>query len=260
MKYYCLASGSGGNSTALVNDDDEILLIDCGLSIKELKCRLQKVNLSFDNVKKILITHTHTDHIKAIRAFNNEDVYINLSTHMNEYNQFDYYQTLNILGFNIYVIPSSHDSSGSSNFIITYGQEKMAYITDTGYVHENIQRLINNCDIYCIESNHDPRLLMLTKRPIELKNRILSVNGHLSNKDCAYILGNVLGPKTKEIVFLHRSLEANSECMICETFCEMMKQMHVDISNIKINIARQNEPISFGEENELFAARKIKIV
>ena len=122
----------------------------------------------------------------------------------------------------------------------------MAYITDTGYVHENIQKFINNCDIYCIESNHDPRLLMLTKRPIFLKHRILSANGHLSNQDCAYVLGNVIGPKTKEIVFLHRSKEANTEEMIIETFTKTMEKMCVDVSKIKINIARQDEPISHG--------------
>ena len=127
----------------------------------------------------------------------------------------------------------------------------MAYLTDTGYVHENIQKVINNCDIYCVESNHDPRLLMLTKRPIFLKNRILSVNGHLSNQDCSYMLGNVMGHKTKEIVFLHRSQEANTEDMVIHTFVSTMKKMDIDISNIKVNIARQNEVVVCNTQTEL---------
>ena len=61
MKYYILGSGSGGNSTALVNDKNEILLIDCGLPIIEIKRRLSEVGLDFDNVKKVLITHMHVD-------------------------------------------------------------------------------------------------------------------------------------------------------------------------------------------------------
>ena len=126
----------------------------------------------------------------------------------------------------------------------------MVYLTDTGYVHENIQRLINNCDIYCIESNHDPRLLMLTKRPMFLKNRILSVNGHLSNQDCSYVLGNVMGPKTKEVVFLHRSQEANTEDMVMHTFVSTMQKMNIDISNIKVNIAKQNEVVVCGKQYE----------
>ena len=251
MKYYILGSGSGGNATALVNDNNEILLIDCGLPIVEIKRRLSEVGLTYDDIKKVLITHMHVDHVKSIKAFEPKDVYLNILTEMNSCNLYDYYEQFEILGFNIYTLPASHDSPGTTGFLIEYNGERMAYITDTGYVHENIQKIINNCDIYCIESNHDPRLLMLTKRPMYLKNRILSVNGHMSNQDCAYVLGNIMGPKTKEIVFLHRSQEANTEEMIMETFTNTMKKMDVDISNIKINIAKQDSPVSCGQASEL---------
>lgn len=251
MKYYFLASGSAGNVTALVNDNNEILLIDCGIPINNINSRLSQVGLDFNNVKKVLITHMHVDHVKSLRAFNPEDVYLNSINDMSEFNQFEYYDTLNILGFKILTLPLSHDSPGTTGFVIEYNNEKMAYITDTGYIHENIQRYINNCDIYCIESNHDPRLLMLTKRPMFLKNRILSVNGHLSNQDCAYVLGNVMGPKTKEIVFLHRSQEANTEDMVINTFISTMEKMGVDYSSIKVNIAKQNEVVSCGKVSEL---------
>lgn len=251
MKYYFLASGSGGNATALVNENDEILLIDCGIAISDIKSRLSQVGLDFNNVKKVLITHMHIDHVKSLRAFEPKDVYLNVVNQMSEYNQFDYYERLDILGFSIYTLPASHDSPGTTGFLIEYNNKKMAYITDTGYIHENVQRYINNCDIYCIESNHDPRLLMLTKRPMFLKNRILSVNGHLSNQDCCYVLGNVMGPKTKEIVFLHRSQEANTEDMVIHTFVSTMEKMNVDISNIKVNIARQNEVVTCGNVSEL---------
>lgn len=255
MKYYFLASGSAGNATALVNDNNEILLIDCGISINDIKSRLSQIGLDFNDVKKVLITHMHIDHVKSLRAFEPSDVYLNAINDMSEYNQFEYYETLNILGFKILTLPSSHDSPGTTGFVIEYNNEKMAYITDTGYIHENIQRYINNCDVYCIESNHDPRLLMLTKRPMFLKNRILSVNGHLSNQDCSYVLGNVMGPKTKEIVFLHRSQEANTEDMIINTFTSTMQKMDVDYSSIKVNIAKQNEVVSCGTTCELLKVK-----
>lgn len=251
MKFYVLASGSGGNCTALVNDSNEILLIDCGITYVEIQNRLNQVGLNIDDVKKVLITHMHVDHVKSIRAFENKDLFMHYDTQMNECNLFEYYESFSLLGFKIYTLPASHDSAGTTGFIIEYNNEKMAYITDTGYIHENVQKLINNCDIYCIESNHDPRMLMLTKRPMFLKNRILSANGHLSNQDCAYVLGNVMGPKTKQITFLHRSQEANSEDMILETFKSMMNKMNVDISSIKINIAKQNQVVSYNEENQL---------
>ena len=92
---------------------------------------------------------------------------------------------------------------------------------------------------------------MLTKRPMFLKQRILSSIGHLCNQDCAYVLGNVIGPNTKEIVFLHRSLEANTEDMIIHTFMSTMNKMDVDVSNIKINIARQSEVVRCGTISSL---------
>lgn len=243
MKFYILASGSAGNCTALVNNNNEILLIDCGIAYTDICKKLNQVGLDVSNIKKVLITHMHVDHVKSIRAFESKDLYLHIDTQMNECNLFEYYQSLEILGFKIFTLPASHDSAGTTAFLIEYENEKMAYITDTGYIHENIQKLINNCDIYCIESNHDPRMLMLTKRPMFLKNRILSANGHLSNQDCAYVLGNVMGPDSKQIVFLHRSQEANSEEMIMQTFTSTMKKMNVDVSNIDIKIARQTEVV-----------------
>ena len=244
MRCCFLASGSSGNCTALVNDNNEILLIDCGIAICDIKNKLEQVGLSLDNVKKVLITHMHVDHVKSIRAFDSDDLYLNTLTEMNECHLFDYYEEFEVLGFKIYTLPASHDSPGTTGFLIEYNNEKMAYITDTGYIHENTQRIINNCDIYCIESNHDPRLLMLTKRPMFLKNRILSSSGHLSNQDCSYVLGNVIGPKTKQIVFLHRSQEANSEDMVNQTFISTMNKMNVDVSSIVTKIARANEVVT----------------
>lgn len=251
MRYYMLASGSTGNCTALVNDNEEIVLIDCGIAIKDIQNKLNCLGLSYDNIKYLIITHTHTDHIKSIRAFDEKIVYIHQKCRMPEFNEFDYFQHLDLAGFDFYTLPMSHDAPGITGFIISYQNEKMAYITDTGYVHDDILPLINNCDSYCIESNHDPRMLMMTNRPQYLKQRILSAQGHLSNGDCAYILGNVMGPKTKEIMFLHRSQEANSEEMIIHTFKDTMKKMNVDYSNIKINIASKDKIICCHSETPL---------
>ena len=75
MRYYMLASGSTGNCTALVNDNEEIVLIDCGIAIKDIQNKLNCLGLSYDNIKYLIITHTHTDHIKSIRAFDEKIVY-----------------------------------------------------------------------------------------------------------------------------------------------------------------------------------------
>lgn len=259
MRYYVLASGSKGNATVFVNDENEAILVDCGISKAEIERRMQPYHLTFNQIKKVIITHMHTDHCLSLRAFEPDQVYVHLCTQMSEFHQYDYYQHLEFLGFDFYTLPVSHDSPGTTGFIITYKNRKIAYLTDTGYIHENIQRLMNNCDIYFIESNHDPRMLMLTHRPMYLKQRILSSNGHLSNQDCAYVLGNVMGPKTSQIIFLHRSLEANSEEMIAETFLRIMKQMKVDVSSIRLCIAKQDQVVGSQDESSNVFNQIIKI-
>ncbi len=241
MEFYILASGSKGNSSVFVNKNQEILLVDCGISINDIKKKFLELNLDFNQIKAVLITHLHTDHCKYMRAFNKNLIYAHKDTFLDldKSHLLDDYQEINILGFNLTILPMSHDIEGTLGFIMNYNQERLAFITDTGYLHVNIQRLINNCDTYLIESNYDPRMLMLSNRPNFLKQRILSMRGHLSNQDCALILANVMGPKTKEIVFIHRSLETNSENLLLNTFFTIMKQKNIDCSHLIINIADQ---------------------
>jgi len=75
MKYVVLSSGSKGNSTALINDRNEILLIDCGLSLKELNKRFEQADLSMNQIKAVIITHMHKDHCACMRAFPSNIIY-----------------------------------------------------------------------------------------------------------------------------------------------------------------------------------------
>lgn len=241
MEYYILASGSKGNCSVFVNQEGDILLIDCGISITEIKRKFIELHLDFQKIKAVVITHLHIDHSRSLRAFSEDMIYAHKDTLLHCACLLDDYQDIDILGFHFFVLPMSHDSEGTIGFVITYQNEKLAYITDTGYLHVQNQKWINNCDTYLIESNYDPRMLMLSNRPNYLKQRILSIKGHLSNQDCAVILANVLGPNSKEIVFIHRSLETNSEEILLHTFYDVMKKRNMNISHLLISIASQFE-------------------
>ncbi len=252
MKYVVLSSGSKGNSTALINDRNEILLIDCGLSLKELNKRFEQADLSMNQIKAVIITHMHKDHCACMRAFPSNIIYAHKDSLLSipKSNQLEDYSFVEILDFKLLILPMSHDIEGTIGFLITYKDEKMAYLTDTGYVHVQLQRLINNCEYYVIESNHDPRMLMLSNRPLYLKQRILSIKGHLSNQDCALTIANVMGPNTKEICLLHRSLETNTEELMLQTFYSVMKHKEIDVQHILIKIAKQDCFIKGGVEYE----------
>ena len=88
--------------------------------------------------------------------------------------------------------------------------EKLAYLTDTGYVSKLNLQMMKNLDYYIIESNHDVEMLMKTSRPFATKSRIYSDQGHLCNEDCARALSLMIGDRTKEITLAHLSEEANT--------------------------------------------------
>ena len=104
----------------------------------------------------------------------------------------------------------------------------------------------SNATYYIFESNHDPELLLDTDRPFELKMRILSDNGHLSNEYSANYLCQMIGNRTKEVVLAHLSEEANTKELALNTFIKVAKSKNINLNNIKVKAARQHRAISGG--------------
>lgn len=206
MQYIGLCSGSKGNSWVIKHQKSTIL-IDCGCTKKYLKEKLEENDVSLDEIDALLITHAHSDHIKQVNMFSEKKIYGTCdccSTILDKYEQF-------LVGsFKITTLPLSHDSPKTVGYLIEADNEKLVYISDTGYIHNDVIKHIKNLDYYLFESNHDVELLMQTKRPYFLKSRILSDTGHLSNVDCGKILYDVIGDNTKEITLVHLSEEANT--------------------------------------------------
>jgi phosphoribosyl 1,2-cyclic phosphodiesterase len=100
-------------------------------------------------------------------------------------------------------------------------------MTDTGYVHVQLKEYMENCECYVLESNHDPDMLMASSRPYQLKLRILSDHGHLSNEDSMVALANLMGEKTKLVMHAHVSEECNLSPII-----EMTRKKIFDSYNI----------------------------
>ena len=75
MKFIILASGSKGNSTLVINENNDLLLIDAGISYKEIKEKINRYGYDINNVTHVLITHEHDDHIKSINSFSNAKIY-----------------------------------------------------------------------------------------------------------------------------------------------------------------------------------------
>ncbi len=122
----------------------------------------------------------------------------------------------------------------TTGFVISSEDEKLVYITDTGYVPEQYMTLVSNADYYVIESNHDVDMLMKTNRPMSLKKRILGDEGHLSNEACAEFLHEAVGAKTRNILLAHISDQANSRrlCLsnALSTLSDRQAELHDELA------------------------------
>ena len=211
MKVCVLSSGSKGNTTYIETNQAKIL-IDAGNSSKYIIEKLQELNINPNEIDAILITHVHVDHIKGLQVLLKR---INPCVYMTEkmYPYLDYVKnycfikesTFSIKDLTINVIKTSHDTEDSVGYIVNNDDKSIVYITDTGYINNKYFDILSNRNIYIMESNHDIEMLNNGRYPFELRQRILSDKGHLSNYDSAKYLSKFIGNKTKYIL-LHYTL------------------------------------------------------
>lgn len=241
MKYYVLASGSKGNCT-VIDIDGKLMLIDIGISINELENKLELLGYSLSDIEAILITHDHNDHIKSINYFENKIIYGgSIIYNVRPENKLQAFETYNIFNSKITPLPLSHDSGTCFGYRVEVDDEVLIYITDTGYISSKIVSYIIGADHYIFESNHNVRMLMKTKRPMYLKQRIVSDVGHMSNEDAAYVLSKIITEKTKNIILAHVSQEANSKDVALDTFYKVCQKNNVSLEKINVLVADQYE-------------------
>ena len=238
LEIYSLASGSKGNST-IIKLDDKIILIDCGCTKTYIKNKLKELDIPINNIDYLFITHTHSDHISAIDLFKDTIKYSPI-IHDNKTNIIKHKENIILDNINICPIILSHDCPNTYGYIITYNNEKLIYITDTGYIKEEYINLLSNATYIILEFNHDIEILMNTNRPHFLKERIYSDTGHLNNEQASNICKKIIGNNTKFIWLAHISQQANNETIALNTL-----KSTIDTSNIQIKCLKQNEVIKW---------------
>ena len=245
MKVIVLSSGSKGNTTYIETQTTKIL-IDIGNTCKYITEKLSTIGVTLGEINAILITHTHTDHIKSLKTFTNNysaPIYITEKMHpkIPYVKQYKYIESslITIRDIKINIIKTSHDAEDSVGYIINNNDKSIVYITDTGYINKKYHPMLSNRDIYIMESNHDVEMLNNGPYPFPLRQRILSDKGHLSNHDSAKYIGDFIGPKTTNIVLAHLSHENNTPELAKETL--LAKLQELDMTQIHIDIALQDQ-------------------
>lgn len=242
FSYLNLASGSKGNSS-LVFDESNLIVIDIGVTKSLLIEGLESIGKSIDDIDIILITHNHIDHIKTLKYIDISKVRFVASAikdkNFKKINKLNYYQSFDIGKFDITPLRLSHDAPCIAGYLIKHENEELVYITDTGYIPLETINLIKNKNYYIFESNHDINMLLESNRSINLKTRILSIEGHLSNDLASKYLIDLIGDKTKKILLAHLSEECNTAELALKTFSDLLEKDGIYSLNINVRCLSQ---------------------
>lgn len=216
-----LASGSSGNCT-LVRSGDDALLVDAGLSAKEIVRRLAEAGTEIGSVRGICVSHEHSDHttglVQMARGYE-IPVYANRGTIEALSRQpgmpdvpwriFSTGHTFAVGGFSVDPFSVPHDAYEPVGFVIACAGARVGVATDMGVVTSVIRARLKDCRAVVIESNHDEKLLRDAKRPEFLKQRIMGRQGHLSNRAAADLLADIAGPHLHAAFLAHLSEDCN---------------------------------------------------
>ena len=218
MKVCALASGSKGNSIFIKSANTKIL-IDAGISTKQIALRLKELGEDLNDIDGIFITHEHVDHIYALKVISkrfNIPIFISkfsYSESLKEVKNIEHFlsgDTIKFKDLNISTFQIPHDAEDPVGFIIESGESRVGIATDIGKPTYIVKNALKNCSTIFLEFNHDEELLMTGKYPWHLKQRIRSNYGHLSNREAVEMIKEINSESLQNIFISHVSEENNS--------------------------------------------------
>jgi len=270
MKFTVLGSGSTGNSV-LISSETTKVLVDAGMSSREILRRLAEVGVDHSRLDGILLTHEHGDHAGGLRVLMSA---IDCPVYISRPTQDAYFDTkaggqngdsesskrraalkdktveiessrefrIGDIDFEPFSVP--HDAADNFGFVAKKDGVKVATLMDFGHVSELIKQSLRGCDAIVVESNHSRDMLRACSMYTwDLKQRIMSRTGHLSNEDLSDWLTNDFDGSARHIVLAHLSQRAN-EPNLARITAEIALQMRPPLfkAQTKIHISHAKRP------------------
>ena len=250
-----LASGSKGNCT-YIKCGATSLIVDEGLTVKELRLRAALRGIDLADVSAVLVTHEHSDHVKGVEQFSREygaKVYMPLTCYeamrsrheiVTAYEHVDGFETGFDVG-DVHVQPFRlpHDARYTVGYRLSDGKTDIAIATDLGFVSDNTLARLCGCKAVIVESNHDKLMLEKGRYPYPLKVRIASKNGHLSNADSAAIASQLVASGAERIFLAHLSEDNNTPELAFEATKEQLDKHGIrEGKDVLLDIACQYRP------------------
>jgi phosphoribosyl 1,2-cyclic phosphodiesterase len=258
MRITILGSGSAGNCT-LVESDTAKLLIDAGLSGRQIAVRLALIDRSPDQLSGVILTHEHSDHVRGLgvlcktRAM---PVYANRLTAEAVTTDPEWPPSVRIswrlfstgspfevgdLVVESFSVP--HDASDPVGYVVRHPASGTAVglLTDLGHATRLVTERVRQLDALVVEANHDLKLLQEdVARPWALKQRIMSRHGHLSNDAAAILASEVACDRLRQVFLAHLSRDCNRPELAQQTVSGKLRQ--IGARHIAVAVSSQDKP------------------
>lgn len=252
IRFAVLGSGSGGNS-AVIECGGARLLIDAGLSAKQLSLRLGLLGIDPASLDGILLTHEHGDHIRGLKVFLKKHPMPVFATPQTSHvvresgieggtwKTFETGQTFTIRNSVIRSFPIQHDAVDPVGFVIGSASRKLGFLSDAGHVTRSMTECLRGLNGLFVEANYDEGLLEAdTKRPWAIKQRISSRHGHLSNDQVTALIRDIAHAELGRLVLGHLSSDCNAPDLILGRLRECLAE--IGQGHVGLHCACQHEP------------------
>lgn len=260
MIFCSLYSGSSGNSL-FVSSDKAKVLIDAGLPGKSIENALLNIGHNTKDIDAIFVTHEHIDHTKGVGVLSRKydiPIYVNAPTwqamlgtigKIKEHNiKVIENNHANIKDIDILSYKISHDAAAPSGYALQNKDKKVCIATDLGFFSDVVNDSIKDADVILLESNHDVEMLKFGPYPYNLKRRILSDIGHLSNEDCGKAIVNITNNKFKKIILGHLSKTNNYPELAYQTVLNVLNSANIKLNkDLSLSMAKRDMPSNYIE-------------
>jgi phosphoribosyl 1,2-cyclic phosphodiesterase len=253
LRFSVLSSGSSGNATYMESGGTG-LLVDAGLSCGRICALLARIGRRLDDVRAVLLTHGHSDHASGVRSLVRElGIPVYAAPGVGERlgaKLVEPWEPLRIGGLLAEFFEVPHDSR-TCGVRISGGGRTAALATDLGSVSLEVLRRMRGAEAVVLEANHDPDWLRRGPYPADLKRRIASANGHLSNRQAAQAACALAPHGLKDLVLAHLSKTNNSPARATGTVSRALREAGHGRIRVRATLASHPTPwVEVGEPLE----------
>ncbi len=263
LRVSSINSGSNGNCY-YVGNDSEAVLIDIGISCREVEKRLKKLSLDVTKIKAIFISHEHSDHIRGLEVFSRKHklpVYITRDTlkegrlfiEQGLLRSFNAHDPVVVGSLIVTAFPKFHDAADPHSFVVENNGVVAGIFTDIGESCDNVVNYFKKCHMAFLEANYDEHMLESGAYPYYLKRRIRSEKGHLSNAQALKLFIDHRPGFMSHVFLSHLSKDNNSPVLAGDLF-----RQHCGDTEVVVASRYEETPVyTIGETSGIYNGRPV---